>query len=380
MPYNNFGSSIFFASCTESPIKNDNYVTIRLKPIDEKQPISKFIDEVEYIKLQTPINMVIGSVEKVIVYNSDYYVCHTPTNARISVFDSEGVYKYNIGNQGRGPGEYVGLHDFTINSEQDEVIITDLMQQKMHYYRIDGNYKKSNDLPIHALKFSYLVNDGYIFWVGNLYNEIMNKGESQLWNVYVVDQDLKIKSKHLEVPKEFMGAMNGSLPSSLSPYKEGVNIVAPLSNYIYHYQNGIFKTKYYLDFGSLNCDFIEEFQKYYGMTSSFVFNLRKTGATYYPSQFFEFQNYLYFTFISNDEMYSVFYDKKSETAHVGFEYPIDDINDAIFGKAVGSNSNGLITSIEPLHIVDEEEKFPQSLDYLQLEPNSNPFLAVYKMR
>jgi hypothetical protein len=250
-----FVAALFFASCTESQKSIDTYVTIRVKPIENHLPISKFIDEVEYKKLQTPKNMIIGGVEKVIVHKGDYFVRHTPSNARISVFNSEGVYKYNIGSQGRGPGEYVALHDFTINSEHDEVVITDLMLQKMHHYSLDGKYKKSNDLPIHALNISYLFNEGYIFWVGNLYNEIMNKDESQLWNVYVVNQELKFKSKHFEVPKEFMGAMNGSMPSSLSPYQEGVNIVAPLSNYIYHYQEGTFKTKYYLDFGTLNCDF-----------------------------------------------------------------------------------------------------------------------------
>src|SRR5690606_26116382 len=170
----------------------------------------------------------------------------------------------------------------------------------------------------------------------NLYNEVINKDVSQLWNIYVVSQNLTIKDKYIEVPKEFMGATNGSSPSSLSPYKDGVNIISPLSNNIYYYSNGTLNLKYYLDFGALNCDFNYEFQKYDGLISSFVFNLRKTGATYYPNQFFEFENYLFFTFISNNEMYSVFYDKKTETAHVGFKYPKDDINDTLFGKAVGS--------------------------------------------
>ena len=48
-----------------------------------------------------------------------------------------------------------------------------------------------------------------------------------------------------------MSVMNGSLPSSLSPCEDGVNIYAPLSNYIYHYNDrGEFSTKHYLDFGS----------------------------------------------------------------------------------------------------------------------------------
>lgn len=367
-------------SCSDSKRISDEYITIQLKPSNEKQLLSSFVDEASFVKLITPADMKVGSIEKIIFHNNDFYVRHTPTRPAISVFDSGGKFKYNIGKQGRGPGEYVGLHDFTIDDQQNEVVIIDLMQQKMHHYGIEGIYKFSNDLPIHALEFSHIVDDGFIFWVGNLYNDVMNKDESQLWNVYVVNKDLSIKNKYLEVPKELMGAINGSLPSSLSPYEGGVNIVSPLSNYIYHYRKGNFKTKYYLDFGSLNCDFINEFRQYNGLTSSFVFNLRKTGATYYPNQFFEFKNYLYFTFISNDQMHSVFYDKNGETSYVGIGYPDDDINNAIFGRAVGSYQNRLVTVIEPMLLLDENNKFPEKLNYLSLTPQSNAFLAIFRIR
>ena len=372
-------SMLISVSCSNSKRINDEYISIHLKPSNEKQLLSSFVEEVNFVKLITPDDMKVGSIEKIILHNNDFYVRHTPTSPSISVFDSGGKFKYNIGKQGRGPGEYVGLHDFTIDGQQNEVVIIDLMQQKMHHYGIDGIYKFSNDLPIHALKFSWL-SDGFIFWVGNLYNDVMNKDESQLWNVYVVNKDLSIKNKYLEVPKELMGAINGSLPSSLSPYEEGVNIVSPLIKYIYHYRKGEFRTKYYLDFGPLNCDFINEFRHYNGLTSSFVFNLRKTGATYYPNQFFEFKNYLYFTFISNDKMYSVFYDKNGETSYVGIGYPDDDINNAIFGRAVGSFQNRLITVIEPMLLLDENNKFPEKLNNLSLTSKSNAFLAIYSIR
>ncbi|TCO08224.1 6-bladed beta-propeller [Natronoflexus pectinivorans] len=375
----NVGAIILLLTGTNCSRVSDDFISIHLKPNNEKVQMSKFIDEVEYLTLRAPRGVRIGAIEKVIVHNNEYFIRHTPSNPAITVFDSDGRFKHNIGKHGRGPGEYVGLHDFTINHQQNEVVLMDLMVQKMHYYCTEGKYKFSNDLPIHALKFSWLNDDDFIFWVGNLYNDLMNKDESQLWNVYVVNKDLNIKSKYLEVPKEFMGVMNGSSPSSLSPYKEGVNIVSPLSNYIYHYRKGEFRTKYYLDFGSLNCDFINEFRQYNGLASSFVFNLRKTGATYYSNQFFEFENHLYFTFISNDKMYSVIYDKLNEASHVGIGYPDDDINNAIFGRAVGNNQNRLITVIEPLLLLDDEEKFPEKLEHLRLSPRSNAFLALYKL-
>ncbi|NLV62742.1 MAG: 6-bladed beta-propeller [Clostridiaceae bacterium] len=375
------GISIISVSCNNRSHKENEYETISITPSNKQLPMSQFIGQIEYIKLTTPKEMALGNIEKVIVHDDLFFVRHGSSNPSVSVFNSEGEFQYNIGKQGRGPGEYVALNDFNIDRTQKTVIIMDLMLQKMHFYNLDGAYVRSDALPIHALKFSSLKNGDYIFWVGNLYNEVMNKNETTLWNLYVVNPDLSIKEKHLEVTKEFMSVMNGSLPSSLSPCEDGVNIYAPLSNYIYHYNDrGEFSTKYYLDFGSLNCNFLSELHQYKGIKSSFAFNLRKTGATYYPNQLFEFKKYLYFTFISNDDMYSVYYDKENKSSHVTLGYPVDDINGAIFGRAVASTRNSLITVIEPVRLMDDNNNVPEKLQHLNLTPNSNPVLAKYTMR
>jgi hypothetical protein len=372
--------TIFTTSCSDSSKNKDDYTTIHLKPVNHHQPMSKFIDEVEYIKLETPKGMELGHIVRIIFHNDNYYIRHYAAKPTISVFNNKGKFKYNIGRQGRGPGEYVGLHAFTINSQQNEVIIMDLMQQKMHYYNIEGTFLRSKKLPIHALDISYLEDDGYVFWVGSLYNEVMNKNASKLWNLYVTKADLSTKGKYLEVPKEFMGVMHSSIPCSLSPYNGGVNIVAPLSNYIYHYRKGEFTTKYYLNFGSLNCDFLNELRQYDGIKSSFFIHLKETGATYFPDNFFEFKNYLYFTFISKEKKYSVFYDKNNETPNIGLDRPVDDLNGAIFGRPVGSTQGSIISVIEPILIMDKNENFPDKLNYLHLKPEDNSILARYKVR
>lgn len=373
--------SIFSISCNNNTPKKEDYVTISLTPSTKQLSMSEFIGQTKYIKLTTPKGIALGNIEKVLVHDDLFFVGHRSSKATLSVFNSQGKFQYNIGKQGRGPGEYVGLHDFNIDRTQKKVVIMDLMTQKMHFYNLEGAYLRSDALPIHALKFSILQSGDYIFWVGNLYNEVMNKNEIRLWNLYVVNSDLSVKDKYLEVPKKFMGVMHGSLPSSLSPFENGVNIYAPLSNYIYHYNSkGNFSTKYYLDFGSLNCNFLSKLLKDKGIKSSFVFRLRKTGATYYPNQLFEFKKYLYFTFISDDDMYSVFYDKENKSSHVTRGYPDDDINGAIFGRAVASTSNRLITVIEPVLLIDENNNFPEKLQHLKLNPNSNSVLAIYKMQ
>ncbi|MGQ1947697.1 6-bladed beta-propeller [Geofilum sp. OHC36d9] len=370
--------SILVVSCENESSQNNDFITINLSPKNDSLIMSQFISNVDYVPLKTPANFPIGNIESVVIHDNFFFVNHTATKAVISVFNAKGDFQYNIGSIGRGPGEYVAMHGFTINTETNDVIIMDLMTQKMHYYTEKGKYLKSEKLPIHGLDIMSFEN-GFVFWVGNLHNTIINKDVTKLWNLYVTNSNLEITNKFLEVPKEFMGVMQGSLPSSLSPYKDGVNIVQPLSNYIYEYKKGELKTKYYLDFGSLNCDFLGEFRKDKGNPGSFLFRLRKTGATYYFSHFFEFNNYLYFTFLSGNEMYSTIYDKNQNIANVGKGYPIDDINDAIFGKTVGSYQGHLISVIDPVLLLDDENNVPPALQYLQLTENSNPVLAIYKI-
>lgn len=370
---------LLLISCNNK--KSDEYVTIHLKPSNDKQYMSTFIEEIDYIKLKTPKGLSIGNILRVKIYEDLMFIRHSTSSPMISVFDKKGDFKYNIGKRGRGPGEYAHIHDYTINSKTKELIINDLMVQKAHYYNIDGTHIKSIDLPIHSLKFTYLNSNEYAFWVGGLYNDIMNVNEEKIFNVYITDEELNVKNSFLEIEDEFKGVTNGSGPSSLSLYKNGINIVSPLSYYIYNYTNGNFTTKYYMDFGALECNFKYELQRDKGIPSSFIFRLRKNGATYYLNQFFEFDNYIYFTFLSNDKMHSVIYDKNNEVPYVCISYPSDDINGAIFGKTVGRDGdNKLITTIEPALLADEDDKFPEKLDYLKLTLNSNPIVAIYKIK
>jgi hypothetical protein len=74
------------------------------------------------------------------------------------------------------------------------------------------------------------------------------------------------------------------------------------------------------------------------------------------------------------------YDKKQNIANVGKGYPIDDINDAIFGRTVGSYQGRLISVIDPVLLLEDENNMPPALQHLRLTENSNSVLAIYNIR
>lgn len=59
----------------------------------------------------------------------------------IRVFDKNGKFIRNIGRRGRGPGEFLDLTLFTINSN-DELLVFDNFMFRITYFSLDGNYKK----------------------------------------------------------------------------------------------------------------------------------------------------------------------------------------------------------------------------------------------
>ncbi|MBN2891297.1 MAG: 6-bladed beta-propeller [Bacteroidales bacterium] len=99
----------FWFGCKNHSQENENIDVI---PIDlsQIQEISFFdvFSEVDIIPLETNKDVLIQSVEKAILHNNCYYILDDE-QAKIFVFDLKGNYISQIGNRGKGPGEYQGF-------------------------------------------------------------------------------------------------------------------------------------------------------------------------------------------------------------------------------------------------------------------------------
>lgn len=63
------------------------------------------------IPLEVTENNLIGMVGKIRQYHDDYYIFDVQRR-KINVFDNSGRFKYNLGQEGKGPGELVFPGDF----------------------------------------------------------------------------------------------------------------------------------------------------------------------------------------------------------------------------------------------------------------------------
>jgi hypothetical protein len=82
--------------------------------------LSMVADSLEYIPLETLSESLIDRIFGVVLTEEFIFL---RTSIRILKFSRDGKYLSQIGSQGRGPGEYPGLRNISIDNENERVFI-----------------------------------------------------------------------------------------------------------------------------------------------------------------------------------------------------------------------------------------------------------------
>ncbi len=150
---------LLFCGCKEkSPqtedsfIEREDVVIIRLNlpaPKDTKfetKDILPYMDSIHYVRLELTDNSIIGSMDKVEIYNDRIYILDTQSSA-LFVFDMTGNFLFKIHNIGNGPEEYIQLDFFDIDRKQKQIVLTDLMSYHVMRFDLNGNYISRQKIP-----------------------------------------------------------------------------------------------------------------------------------------------------------------------------------------------------------------------------------------
>lgn len=117
----------------------------------DKDPETKFFltelsSDIRYLKLETRPECMIDQVMKVLVDNNLVFVhSHSNPAGHLFIFSNSGKFIRQIGKQGRGPGEYSSVHDFTIDRENKKIYLIDSMG-KLFVYDYSGKCLKTEKI------------------------------------------------------------------------------------------------------------------------------------------------------------------------------------------------------------------------------------------
>ena len=153
--------------------------------------LSEIVDTIEYIRLETSEESLIGQ-RYTSIRCTPSYIFISAENSPLKVFKRDGSFLHTIGEIGRGPGEYSRRYTFNYDQEEDEVLILDSFRGEIRRYGIGGTFH--GDLKGEGSIASFgLVAAGKICVA---YRESVNDSTG-IYNYALLDRNGDILNKYL---------------------------------------------------------------------------------------------------------------------------------------------------------------------------------------
>ena len=124
------------------------------------------IKNYKLIPLETNDSVIIGKIDKAILYKDRIYIATLYSTQAVYIFNLQGKFLHKINNIGRGPEEYLQLSDIFIDQNKQTLNLLSRIDAKLLTYDINNlNIIKSSPLPkafynMIALKNHYLGHVG----------------------------------------------------------------------------------------------------------------------------------------------------------------------------------------------------------------------------
>jgi len=316
---------MFFLSCnnlTRIPenhvAKDENIISILpnkedLKPID----LTPYLDSVKYVKLELTDESIIGSIDKLIIYEERIYILDTKTRS-LFIFDMEGRYLHKIARVGQGPGEYIHLDFFDIDRENKQIVLTDLMAYWVMRYDMDGKFLFRQKIPIWCEGVSLLPNKGIV-----LYANFRNNSDklTQEYNIIYLDSAMNYKKAYFPYSsKNFNIKISTSVAGHFYHFKDHLNFSFPNGSAVYQLNDDSLISKYKFDLGKdfLSIENIENTKQY----MNYYENNKHNGIWGYVM---ENDELLFFSLKIKEHPYilTVYYSKKTGKSLLSFLFMIE---------------------------------------------------------
>lgn len=315
------GSVLFilsFAGCKDrSPQLEPTVIHLDFTQVNSKIGISEIFDTINFIKLETKGNSLISGINRIHCYKDSIFIS-TPDD--IKLFDINGRFLCNYSFKGKGPGEYIEVSDFVLDTINKKLEILDIVNQKIIIYDFDGIFYKEFYIGRWVQRYSYLDNNCRVLYSGNDYQE---KGKDSkiriLMNFKTLADYLPIniaKSKYLHVDNT----------TSLSRFGQETILAEPFSDTVYLISKNSVAPKYIVDPGPQTIP-NKLFENNFNTILDFFTSLNKNNYVYGIFNFIESSNLAYFRYYQcakpENEARNILFDKKTKETTI-FRSIFDD--------------------------------------------------------
>lgn len=148
----------FLYSCSEK----ETTTTLETINIDynnevnvENSLTTNYFKSRKLIKLETTKESLISNISRLIVFDNYYFIFDQDTKS-IYKFNEFGKYISKINRIGKGPGQYLKISDFTIDTKEKQIILLSNTPNDLMYFDLDFNFIKQTK---NTEYYSYISTD-----------------------------------------------------------------------------------------------------------------------------------------------------------------------------------------------------------------------------
>jgi hypothetical protein len=349
----------------------------------DKNLTTNIITDVEYIKLETIPESLIGEISKIIVRDDKIFILDDLIAKNLFIFSIDGKFLNKIKGFGEGPKEITQPYDFFINSRKKEIAVFDGIRHKIVFYdyNLIPKYEKKTFFRFKNMR---LLSDNTLFVSVNgsdnsHITEINNNG------IILLDSVSNPILKGFELPPN---ENNFTLVDHLHQYQDNSVVWVPkFTNSIFQYkqnQNGIIDKRYTLNFKSKEIP-----EEYYSKEFDELFRFAKDkNLYYYNGDYEENQNSVYFKIMTplRRNQIIVFLDKATQKYSFG-KLELTTFDLPLLGEPKCSYNDEFVSFIQSdalkslKLIANSENKIPVKLKELIIQSHEadNPIIQTYKI-
>jgi hypothetical protein len=369
--------AFLLSSCLNTGIKQgsktiffnlDNGEQIKLSTI--------FNDKAEYIKLESPVNHLIGDVNKIIVTGKYIIIGDYYNTISVYIFKKSGEFISQISAVGQGPFEYNTLQDFYFDEHKKEIGIF-AIDGKCVVYNLDGKGLKEYYTGVSAVKYH------------KQNNNILISGQESEYCLKLFEPETGKSSDFIE--------LTNKIANSYGPYKcfatsnESTFYIPNLSQTIYRINGNIVKPIYNLDFGKHNVS--KKLLQNFASFDEYLFYCKKNNLVNTIDRIANSKKYLQLTYSLGDSTCFSFYDKISGKTYsstiinndidgLNFYGPKAELNNAIvqtrWTKMIKENINKIKNKLSEENWQKYEACNKNLISLLEnTDETNNPIVIIY---
>lgn len=369
-------SFLFIASCNSS-ISRENTEIIPVDVKSEKSNVefSDYFYKKNVIALETNENSIFSKIDRISFYSNKIFILDRKLNSILVFRETNGSFLFKINNIGRGPDEYTGLMDFTIDEKNKHILLYTHRPYALYIHNLDGSFVKK--VKIDDLYTNIAAINGRI--------SFLNTDRKKDYLLIDYNIDTNEKKGFLEIKGIDKAYSNFGIQYPLLTRDKNIHLSLPYSETVYEQNEKGVEAKYYIDFGSQKMpeDIYEEKKSFrelfdYGQANNYGYGI---------CNFRENKDYVTFNYQLTN---LVIYSKKTKKAKK-IEYIKND--DMVYGSYVAhdGDDNNFVSQYpakvfkEQMNIYKKEgiwAKVPKHIKQLDslVTDNDNPLLLIYKFK